>query len=136
MIVTRKGLFMNRFMMLAGFALYTLPVALFAFQAPGSPCCVVTKVTDNFYVLGGGGGASSLFITRDHDAVVVDVKNPGQGAALVEKIKTLTDRPITTVILTHTHTDHTGGLPELPAGFQIVAQENTKTNMEKMDLFK
>jgi len=91
---------------------------------------------DNFYVLYGAGGNSEVFITKDHGVVVVDTKVPGQGAALVEKIKSITDKPITTVINTHCHGDHTGGNPDFPAGITIVAQENTKTNMEKMDEFK
>jgi glyoxylase-like metal-dependent hydrolase (beta-lactamase superfamily II) len=93
-------------------------------------------VKDNFYVLRGGGGATEVFITQKNGIVVVDAKVPGQGAALVEKIKSLTDKPISTLIITHTHPDHSGGAPEFPAGIQIVAQENTKANMEKMDLFK
>ena len=128
---------MNRFIMAAGIALAAFPAALFGFQAPNfGACCEVQKVADNFYVLRGGGGASEVFITRNNGVVVVDSKVPGQGAALVEKIKTITDKPISTLIITHTHQDHSGGAPEFPAGIQIVAQENTKANMEKMDLFK
>jgi glyoxylase-like metal-dependent hydrolase (beta-lactamase superfamily II) len=81
-------------------------------------------------------GTSSVFITNNHGVIVVDAKLPGQGTAIVDKIKSITDKPITTLIFTHTHQDHTGGAPGFPAGIQIVAQENSKTNMEKMDLFK
>ena len=96
----------------------------------------VVKLKDNFYVLEGGGGNTEVFITQDHGVVVVDTKLPGWGPLLVEKIKTLTDKPVTTIINTHTHADHTSGNPSFPAGVEIIAQENTKANMEKMDLFK
>jgi glyoxylase-like metal-dependent hydrolase (beta-lactamase superfamily II) len=121
--------------------LVAVPAALFGFQAkpaasPFGTCCDVQRLADNFYVLKGGGGNSEVFISKDHGVVVVDTKLPDQGSALVEKVKTLTDKPITTVINTHCHADHTGGNPAFPAGVTIVAQENTKVNMEKMDEFK
>jgi cyclase len=40
------------------------------------------------------------------------------------------------IINTHTHGDHTGSNAEFPATVDIVAQENTKANMERMDAFK
>ena len=38
------------------------------------------------------------------------------------------------MINTHTHGDHVSGNVEFPATVDIVVQENTKTNMEKMDI--
>jgi glyoxylase-like metal-dependent hydrolase (beta-lactamase superfamily II) len=43
---------------------------------------------------------------------------------------------VTTLINTHTHGDHVSGNVDFPATVDIVVQENTKTNMEKMDIFK
>ena len=43
---------------------------------------------------------------------------------------------MTTIINTHTHGDHTGNDGFFGTTVEIVAQENTKTNMEKMDAFK
>jgi glyoxylase-like metal-dependent hydrolase (beta-lactamase superfamily II) len=131
---------MKRTIMLAGWiGLAALPGAVFGFQvpAPDAPKVIdVEKIKDNFYVLKGGGGNTSVFITQNNGVVVVDTKNPGWGPLLVEKIKSITDKPVTTIINTHTHADHTSGNPYFPAGVQIIAQENTKANMEKMDLFK
>lgn len=93
------------------------------------------KIKDNLYVLTGGGGNSAVFITTK-GVVVVDSKLPGWGRPLQDKIKTLTDKPVITVINTHTHADHTSGNVEFPAGIEIVAHENTKANMARMDLFK
>ena len=62
--------------------------------------------------------------------MVVDTKNPGWGQPILDKIKTLTDKPVTTIINTHTHGDHVSGNVEFPATVDIVVQENTKTNME------
>ena len=43
---------------------------------------------------------------------------------------------MTLLINTHTHGDHVSGNVEFPATVDIVVQENTKTNMEKMPIFK
>jgi glyoxylase-like metal-dependent hydrolase (beta-lactamase superfamily II) len=40
------------------------------------------------------------------------------------------------IINTHTHGDHTGNDDKFGTNVEIVAQENTKTNMAKMDAFK
>jgi len=66
---------------------------------------------------------------------VVDTKLSNYGPSIVEKIKKVTDKPITMIINTHTHGDHTGSNEAFP-NVEIVAQENTKANMAKMDAFK
>src|SRR5881392_520839 len=95
----------------------------------------VEKVKDNLYVLRGGGGNTAVFITAN-GVTVVDAKNPGWGQPILDKIKTITPKPVTTLINTHTHGDHVSGNVEFPASVEVVTQENTKTNMEKMDIFK
>lgn len=95
----------------------------------------VDKVKDNLFVLKGGGGNTAVFVTAS-GVVVVDAKNPGWGQPILDKIKTLTDKPVTMLINTHTHADHVSGNVEFPATIDVVVQENTKVNMEKMDIFK
>jgi cyclase len=103
---------------------------------PNAPKVVeVDKVKDNLYVLKGGGGNTAVFVTAN-GVTVVDAKNPGWGTPILEKIKTLTDKPVTMLINTHTHGDHVSGNVEFPATVDVVVQENTKANMEKMDIFK
>jgi glyoxylase-like metal-dependent hydrolase (beta-lactamase superfamily II) len=95
----------------------------------------VEKVKDNLFVLRGGGGNTAVFITAN-GVVVVDAKNPGWGQPILNKIKELTPKPITTLINTHTHGDHVSGNVEFPASVEVIVQENTKANMEKMPIFK
>ncbi len=95
----------------------------------------VEKVKDNLFVLRGGGGNTAVFVTAD-GVTVVDAKNPGWGAPILAKIKELTPKPVTRLINTHTHGDHVSGNVEFPATIDVVAQENTKANMEKMPIFK
>ncbi|MFN7983860.1 MAG: MBL fold metallo-hydrolase [Vicinamibacterales bacterium] len=102
------------------------------------------KVKDNFYIIGSSspvdrsqftGGNVSVFIT-DAGVTVVDSKLAGYGPDILAKIKAVTSKPITTLINTHTHGDHTGSNEGFPANVNIVAHENTKTLMAKMDAFK
>jgi glyoxylase-like metal-dependent hydrolase (beta-lactamase superfamily II) len=91
----------------------------------------VEKLKDNFYVMKGGGGNSGVFIAAE-GVTVVDTKNPGWGRPLLEKIKSVTDKPIVRIINTHTHGDHVSGNVEFPTTVEIVTQETTKANMEQM----
>ena len=102
------------------------------------------KVKDNLYMITGAdptnrdsfsGGNTGVFIT-DNGVVVVDTKLAGWGQVILDKIKTVTNKPITTIINTHTHGDHTGSNEAFGATVDIVAHENTKANMQKMDAFK
>ena len=91
----------------------------------------VEKLKENLFVLKGGGGNTAVFVTAT-GVVVVDAKNPGWGQPILSKIKELTNKPVTTLINTHTHGDHVSGNVEFPATVDIIVQENTKTNMQKM----
>lgn len=95
----------------------------------------VEKVKDNLFVLRGGGGNTAVFVTAD-GVTVVDAKNPGWGTPILQKIRELTPKPVTRLINTHTHGDHVSGNVEFPASVEVVAHANTKTNMEKMPIFK
>ncbi len=105
---------------------------LAAFQQPAAPMVVeVDKIKDNLYVMKGGGGNSAVFIGTD-GVTVVDTKNPGWGKPLLEKIQSVTSKPVIRIINTHTHGDHVSGNVEFPANVDVVVQETTKSNMEAM----
>ena len=83
----------------------------------------------------GGGGNTAAFIT-DRGVVVVDTKLAGWGQPILDKIKTVSDKPVITIINTHSHPDHVGSNETFPANVEFIAQEITKSNMEKQDAFK
>jgi cyclase len=112
-------------------AAYQQPPAA-ASQQPAARVVEVDKLKDNLFVLRGGGGNTAVFVTTN-GIVVVDTKNPGWGQPILDKIKELSTKPITTVINTHTHGDHVSGNVEFPASIEIIVQENTKANMENMN---
>lgn len=109
-----------------------LSIAVRAAQQPAPQPSVdnltVEKVKDNLFVLRGGGGNTAVFVTAT-GVTLVDTKNPGWGQPLLDKVKTLTDKPVTRVINTHTHYDHTSGNVAMPATVEIVAHEMTSKNI-------
>lgn len=115
-------------------ALGTAAAAVRGFQTTPN-VAEIEKVKDNLYVIKGGGGNTAAFITAG-GVVVVDTKLKGWGQAILDKIRTVTDKPITTIINTHTHGDHNGSNAEFAGTIEFVAQENTKSNMQKMDAFQ
>jgi cyclase len=104
-------------------------------QQPAQPQEIeVDKVKDNLFVLRNGGGNTAVFIT-EKGVVLVDTKNPGWGPRILDKVKSLTEKPVTMIINTHTHGDHVGSNEAFSPTVEFVAHENTKANMEKMPAF-
>jgi cyclase len=140
----------SRFLVLAALvASGALSMATAAYQPPPAPpagphVIDIQKLKDNLYVLTSSkpgdpatfsGGNVAVFIT-DAGVTLVDTKLAGWGQAVLDKLKTVTNKPVTTIINTHTHGDHTGNNDLFGATVDIVAHENTKANMEKMEAFK
>ena len=103
----------------------------------------IEKVKDNLYVITGSGaedqsafsgGNTAVFIT-DAGVTLVDTKLPGWGPTIIERVKTVTDKPITRIINTHTHGDHTGSNDAFGATVESIVHENTRTSMMKMPEF-
>src|SRR5438309_10002966 len=97
-----------------------LPMAVTAYQPPAQPpgprVIDILKLKDNLYVLTSStpgnaatfsGGNVAVFITDD-GVTLVDDKLAGWGQAVLDKVKSVTNKPITRIINTHTHGDHTG----------------------------
>jgi len=81
------------------------------------------------------GGNVAVFVT-DAGVTLVDTKLPGYGQTILDRVKTVTSKPIVRIINTHTHGDHTGGNEFFGASVESIVQENTRANMAKMDEFK
>jgi glyoxylase-like metal-dependent hydrolase (beta-lactamase superfamily II) len=99
------------------------------------PISAPEKVAENLYMIPGQGGNTAAFITSG-GVVIVDTKVANNGQAILDQLKTVTDKPVTHIINTHTHGDHTGSNAFFPASVDIVTQENTAANMKKMPAFQ
>jgi cyclase len=118
-------------------------------QAPGPSqksieAMKIEKVKDNLYVITGSGadttdtfsgGNVAVFIT-DAGVTIVDSKLPGFGPTIVDRVKSVTGKPITRIINTHAHADHTGSNAFFGGKVETIVQENTKTNMARMEEYK
>jgi cyclase len=102
----------------------TIGVAAQPAPAPSLDALTVEKVKDNLWVIRGAGGNTAVFATAS-GVTLVDTKNPGWGQTLLDKVKTITDKPVTRVINTHAHYDHASGNIAMAPTVEIVAHENT-----------
>jgi cyclase len=102
-----------------------------AAQAAARKVVEVEKLRDNLFVLKGGGGNTAVFVGAT-GVVVVDTKLPDWGRPVLEAIRNLTPKPVTTIINTHTHGDHVSGNVEFPATVEVVVHEKTAANMQEM----
>ena len=117
-------------------------VSIVIARAQQDPAAIrIERVKDALYVVTGGrqagsvSGNTTVFVTGT-GVVIIDTKYPGYGKAILDQVRSVTSKPVTMIINTHTHADHTSGNSEFPRTVEIVAHENTKTNMARMDQFK
>lgn len=89
------------------------------------------KVKDGVYHAVGTGAlavvGNSSFIVNDNDVIVVDDHvSPAAAWVLLEEIKKVTPKPVTTVINTHFHFDHAHGNQIFDPAVQIIGHEFTR----------
>jgi cyclase len=114
-----------------------LSIAAAGYQNPPAAGLQIQKVKDNLYMIVTpeyGAGNTAAFIT-DNGVVLVDTKTPGNGQPILDQLKTVTQKPVTMIINTHTHQDHTGSNEFFTGKVEFVSHENTKSNMQKMTEF-
>ena len=131
---------MKRTAILATIVLTGTAIAVAAQQQPPAgrggapqlpPIEQIQKVKDNLFMIPGAGGNTAVFVTAN-GVVLVDTKLANNGQAILDRVRSVTNRPVTTIINTHTHGDHMGSNEFFPASVEIVTHENTQTNMAKM----
>ena len=82
------------------------------------------KVAEGVYYATGGAGSNNVVIVNDRDVVLVDDgTTPAAARAFLEDIKLITNKPVSAVVNTHFHYDHTDGNSVFPPDVQIIAHE-------------
>src|SRR5438552_15261219 len=69
------------------------------------PTGTIKKVRDNLYVIPGAGGNTTVIGTQG-GVVLVDTKLPNNGEPILNQVRTVTDKPVSMIINTHSHPDH------------------------------
>lgn len=95
----------------------------------------IQKVVDNIYIIPGGGGNTTVFVSSK-GVVLVDSKTPNQGQAIMDQVRTVTDKPVIYLINTHSHFDHTGSNAFFPESVTIVAHENLAEQLKANPAFQ
>jgi glyoxylase-like metal-dependent hydrolase (beta-lactamase superfamily II) len=98
----------------------------------GQPVQRIDQVRPGLFIVAGAGANSIVRVTSD-GVILVDGKLPGEENynALMDQIKSVTDKPVKFMIVTHHHADHTGNNDRfLAAGVQVIAHQNLNKNLE------
>lgn len=70
----------------------------------------VEKINDQVWFFSGFGGSNMIAVLGDDSCILIDTLNGKEPAeAALAELRTITDKPIRTIIYTHTHFDHTAG---------------------------
>ena len=108
-------------------------------QPPSLPRLV--KVKDDVYVIqnqentvaqiGTLGGNVTIYLTNE-GVILIDSKNEQMHDDIVSKVRSLTDKPIKYVVLTHNHGDHSGGSAKMQQiGATVIISEEDRLNMQR-----
>ena len=100
-------------------------------EAPAKPNITSKDLGGGFYLLLGPGG--NIGVSTGADGVyMVDDKFARFGEEIIDVVAGLTEKPITYVLNTHHHGDHTGSNAEMKAvGATVVAHDNVRSRMGK-----
>jgi glyoxylase-like metal-dependent hydrolase (beta-lactamase superfamily II) len=96
-------------------------------ERPFTPV-VVRQVKPGLYMLVGNGGNVVLRVADD-GLILVDTMLPGDKVyqELSQKIRSVSDKPIKYVFITHVHNDHSGNTPQFEAaGVPVIASDDYK----------
>jgi glyoxylase-like metal-dependent hydrolase (beta-lactamase superfamily II) len=100
-------------------------------EAPAKPNITSQDLGGGFYMLLGPGG--NIGVSTGADGVyMIDDKFARFGQEIIDVVATLSDKPITYVLNTHHHGDHSGANAEMKAvGAIVVAHDNVRARMGK-----
>jgi glyoxylase-like metal-dependent hydrolase (beta-lactamase superfamily II) len=86
----------------------------------------ILQVRGNVYMLAGPNAANSTVQIGDEGVLVVDTMTQTLGENVVAAIRTLSDRPILSIVNTHAHPDHVGGNVTVRNAGVYLATGNTR----------
>lgn len=103
-------------------------------DGPRSVRLETLDVSDNLYLLRGG-GKNILALVGFDGVVLIDTLGPGWGPATRAALDNLTALPVTTIINTHAHDGEVPANHEFPSVTDILAHDNTRARMTRMEAF-
>ena len=123
---------MTRRVLVLGFIVAAGALGVVVAQQP--PLGKIEKIADGLYRIPGQGGATAVYEAAN-GVVLVDTKLANNGQGILDQVQAVTDKPVTMIINTHTHGDHTGSNMFFPASVEIVdAREHESEHGEDAGL--
>lgn len=115
--------------------LVLFPALLASFSVNISAQEVLKKLAENVYSAHLF-GYTSLVVIGNEGVLITDTANTFRAKKLKAEIGKLTDKPVTRVVLTHEHFDHTGGTDVFKEA-RVIAQSNARSfiNLDPLDKF-
>lgn len=92
---------------------------------------VTEHVAGGVYCILGQGGNTGVLST-EHGNVVVDCKYESVSDDLLKAIYAIAAKPVTCVIITHYHADHTGGTRVIAKNADIIMHPNCRNTLNKL----
>ncbi len=88
-------------------------------------------VSENIYLVPLSGCNAAFYVGEDGVYVVDAGMTPDEGRQLIEAVRSVTEKPLLYLILTHYHFDHVGGVQVFPDETKIVAHQNFTSAVSK-----
>jgi len=105
-------------------------LSLYSFSQKKEVTITLDPITENIYMLTGQGGNIGVF-KNEKGLFIIDNQFAPLSNKILNKLKTISEQPVTMVINTHFHGDHTGGNENMTKqGATIFAQKNVRLRME------
>src|SRR5580658_2261619 len=88
----------------------------------------IQRVKGDLYMISGEGGNVAVYVTDD-GVILVDAMYERNYAEVMDRVKSVTGKPVKYVLNTHHHNDHSGSNGKMDASIEIIAHRNVRTNM-------
>jgi glyoxylase-like metal-dependent hydrolase (beta-lactamase superfamily II) len=89
-------------------------------------------ISDNLYMISGFGGNVAFLVAEETILVVDGGYSPSYGKQILEIIRTVSDKPIEYVVITHYHPDHIRGIQSYPETAKVIAHEKLAGNISTL----
>ena len=100
---------------------------------PAKPRPATAKqVKDNLYLIQGEGGNVAAYVT-DEGILLIDDMYDRNYAAVMDAVRTISNKPVRYVLNTHHHDDHAGANNSMPASVQLVSHDNARSQMIRIN---